>query len=345
MPYVKKTSGNMANYSITGLIFVGKHDIYMKTKVLRYISIVVCTFSIALLASCGSTGEKTTTSDSTAKAMMAMAEEKCNTDEVTFNSEAIIQLDTFFKDSADIHNHSHLFDSCYKYGIGNDAIDNTPLGINMAAVAQLYKIAAALTKPTNKQNFITGIRMYPGLDKESKAVTWFFQPILMGNDASSPHGNLAFDVVAEGATFTYDVKGIMFTKSDTSDLLETYRDSVRIKRGTSYGNFNPGNAWNSDTRSLIFPFQELFKLYDDYYGPGEPGKWYCQYIYFYNCGEIAHGSGNQTEVKHSVFISCLSDDNISTQGQSDTVGGKKIMRANLANMCPPNCAVINYPIH
>jgi hypothetical protein len=271
----------------------------------------------------------------------------CEKDKVTFsNEDTITDMDDFFKTKAGAKNEVDLFTNRFRCDSLGDTlvIDNTPQRINMSALDSFYRLANSQVKCAN---FLTGIRITLGM--QNNAIVFLYQPVYMHDTGTYRQENSYYVFDLDPKTYyTYDPAKFLFVKynGDAAALCKNYYTNIRIIHTqdatleTFNQDFSGRQSWKNDTKSIIFSFQEIFRLYHDNTNETD-GQRYCKNIYIRNgAANYRKGKLNQWRIKHTVLFSI---DNGSLNSFLSLPQITEVGRfANLAHLCPPSCESLNY---
>lgn len=223
-----------------------------------------------------------------------------------------------------------------------------PTKIKKGALYQLFKDSSALR---SSEADILALKIHYGVT-ESNTICFCYQPIALNlkdelHDAEAQkHG--IFLIIAEGPIYNYSSS--VFQKITELELhSERYRTGVKIFRYEGINDFN--SFREGDAKSAIFSFQEIFALLHDNDDSEE--------LNIFNCIKRVHKTKNKFEIKHSLLLASLKFGPLDTTemflknlSEGNTVELSpfiipiefKGLYANLAHLCPPNCARFLYPL-
>jgi len=260
-------------------------------------------------------------------------------DSVTMeNEDQISNLKKYFKTPESANKMKDTFYGNFKHGTQNNNVDTTATEINMSAIVDLY---SEHLKNPHCASFISGVRIIYAM--EGNKIKYFFQPVYMCRSAGR-----WYDVVDTFTVYQYQVaqtgkgkKAEFVPATNPKKYINNYLDNIRIfnKKKNVFRKHNKIDNVEGDSRSIIFSFQELFKLYHDSY-PEKGKDRYCNNVLLYN-GAINYKRLRKISIlpkwriKHTLLIEAQNHDGSLAPSKS----------ANLAHLCPPGCVQLNYKAH
>ena len=141
--------------------------------------------------------------------------------------------------------------------------------------------------------------------------------------------------------YEYDSKGFRIVKTtDVSDCQQEYQSKIGIIhiQGGQYEPFFRGTNWYNDTESVIFSFQEIYRLYQvnfqEQYGVSD----YSEKLEIHNSTEYRGQRPREERYKHGLMIIDHGGDPLLGFGPNPGDA------ANLVHMCPPStdCEQVGY---
>jgi hypothetical protein len=176
------------------------------------------------------------------------------------------------------------------------------------------------TRPDD--SYFTGLRVYYGL--MANRIILLYVPVFMDH-TGSVGGNDQFSVspaTLETATTIYTYSGGFnpINLITATSYVDAYRASILILRSTgNWTRFIAGDTMAADAKAGMIPYQEV-----DLLGNTNPDP-----FYVVCCARSYPPTGSD---KHYISISKVDPGNaLPTAGN---------VAANMANICPPNCAVV-----
>lgn len=191
--------------------------------------------------------------------------------------------------------------------------------------------AAAANRATN--TYFTGLRLYYGIKFNNSTSTYEFiliyVPVIMdkrGSVAGTPIKDI-FSVTPasiEYATKIYEYNGnfIEIGLATAIEYIKNYRNMIRILRanGTTESFFSEDTIYG-DAKASLLTFQEI-----DLIANTSPNPFYFVHQ--------AHIYPPTNSYKHYIAISKIDPETIAEPA------GNVAVAANFANLCPPNCPVV-----
>lgn len=215
--------------------------------------------------------------------------------------------------------------------------ENMYATILKSALYELYFLSNSLrTSPSD----ILALKIILGAN-EDDTTHFFYQPVCLNLKEEIFDAELQkqgiYNIVNEGEIHNYSEPE--FRPSDPTNHVALYKKSVKIKH--DYNDPFTGFIKDTDVTSVIFSFQEIFAFIYDI-TPEKP------VFYIYNCARKIHTDEETYDVKHSLLLGS----EIRVRADEPALEKKKVSElkdfraayANLAHLCPPNCARFLYPL-
>jgi hypothetical protein len=273
---------------------------------------------------------------------LSVAQEDCSSQnipghftEIAFPDEDEIYLDNYFKDQPLAEREERLFGKRIRF-VENDeeiVVSDVPKCIRMSAIARLYLSINELGTGC-QQGYLTGLRINLGFD--GSQIVYFFQPVFLCLTEKVPGGESYYRMKSyEGDKyFVYDDRSETFvshTDNNMQTLCSRLYDAFQIRRSVFshrfYG-FKHDPYFEGDTKSVMFTFQEIFRLYHNNFREETADNCYGRYLKIYNAAQYYHSGLSFNRLKETLFIKTSK---ISNNAQNF------LHAANLAHLCPPSC--------
>jgi hypothetical protein len=250
--------------------------------------------------------------------------------------EVPINLNAYIKKNSAVKYEAEMFKARIKLTDAIMAFDSLPFQLPMWAIKKLLD-----TLVRNSTTKLSGVKIFFGLDKQQTVL--FFQPVTMSK-LSRKWYRVNSDLVN-----LYQFENNELSKVIMESFKERTEDYLRNVRIDRLGNSNfekhnlDSNVWYSDTKAIIFTFQELFEWYHQV---KPEDTCYSGTIYFYNGANKFKRFGTLTpyHTKHTLFVT---DEKLDSIGIKNTrslfVKGEKDA-ANLGHLCPPSCDRLYYKL-
>jgi hypothetical protein len=263
-------------------------------------------------------------------------------------TEPPIELKAYIKPASAVQGQQDLFKERFKCEV-NDLESEIMLAsehIKMSAVLQLYKeskaAADAYTESHPGTSAVTALRISFGM--KGNQVVFFYQPIFIHGTVSNGEFGGTRTEVGNASFYAYDASSQTFKPASPGTLLYDYHNQIRIKhsKNKKFERINCVDSWKGDSKSIIFSFQEIFKLYTGVFDRETDDNRYCQEIVINN-GAARYRRWRKDpfqtwRAKHTLYITCAGQALAVTRRAADGDG------ANLAHLCPPSCNSINYDL-
>ncbi len=279
--------------------------------------------------------------------------------QVDFSKEVAIVLDDYFISIDKAEEQINEFKSRFSWipvsDSGPNCQDRLPLdpmhsSVVMKEFHELYLLAEASAQG-NVQNgkYFTAIRVHVGAVGQS--LEMFYEPVYVVQKSRSSNSftGVIRTAMNNGTYYKYSdnpnenfipVSGIV-----RNDSLKTYRQNlgvVRFRTGRTCRRPSSANDWTGDTRSALYSFQELYKLYElnyvdtgidrntdgSYNGDKEIRVWSGSVP-----KEAPAGNTGFDRFKHTVLFSILPS-RVKIVRPGDTPDKDQL--ANLGHVCPPD---------
>lgn len=254
-----------------------------------------------------------------------------------------IDLDGFIKNYNQVDGERQTFSDSLRYYKEDEdklkVLNSNPEVINMQTLLSLF--AKLPGNPCDVK--IRGLRVIFGLENDK--IILFFSPVVMTR-AEQPTipSDITYTINSNYGVYLHE-NGAFNTVAPEyyKTCTDRYFKNIWLKRyrkPTFYTLLDNGD-WDSDTREVIFSFQEIFHLYHTAY-PCNAESIYGKDLYFYNgaAGYKHSGLNIRWRKKHTIFITL--EDLDKTEEDNFEVLSAINQAANLAHLCPPNCSPVYY---
>lgn len=288
--------------------------------------------------------------------------------QVDFSKEVTIVLDDYFISIKEAEDQINEFKSRFSWiptsGSAPDCQDRTPLDPQHASVVmqefhELYLEAEAAKGNAKDGEYFTALRVHVGAAID-QSIEMFYEPVCVKQESTTANSftGRIHTAMINGDFYRYsDDPAENFVSVDANirnASLGTYRQNlgvIRFRTGRTCRRPSSANDWTGDTRSALYSFQELFKLYElnyvdtgldrnpdgSYNGDKEIRVW---------SGAVMKkppvGNGGFDRFKHTILFSILPTmvKLLPPDGEPD-----KDQLANLGHVCPPetDCDRVTVP--
>lgn len=289
--------------------------------------------------------------------------------QLTFNREVTIKLDDYFITIGKAQNQISEFGNRFewadrglepKYLSNRTKVKARHSSIRMAEFLKLYHLSenAARSAQVTDNEYVTGIRIKIGAELVSETVRLFYQPIYMTKKATSTANLFKGEIksgIGEKVMYEYNETTEMFQLvlvKDVESSRAIYHENMcmmGIENDSTYRRPTVSDDWTGDTKSAVFSFQELFKLYELNYQQIDPGFTYNSEVRVFS-GAVPkkdpNGAIQTGRFKHTLLFSRLKDGSEAVIDENYPGGPpEEDQLANLGHLCPPatNCDEIEYP--
>lgn len=250
-----------------------------------------------------------------------------------------IYMEDFIKNYDQVEEERRKFKDYMRYKATElEPLNNDPMIVDMRALLELFRRLP--TDPCSVK--IRGLRIIFGLVDDK--VLFFFSPVALSREVPEPAvpRDVSYRFDKDAQVYSYENGAFREVEKERFDSCrKNYLEKIRIqrhKRSDFYSLLDNGD-WDSDTQEVIFSFQEIFYLYHQAY-PCPENSAYNENLYFYNgVANYRHSFLNRWRRKHTIFITLEDIDEATHEHDINAISAVN-QAANLAHLCPPNCAPV-----